>query len=136
MLFHFSYISRANKKMSAEDLVELEFQAIENNVENQITGFLVYDGFHFFQYVEGPQEQVNFLINKIEKDGRHSSFTELSSGDVDERLLPAWSMKNFLPSDFVAEDRVHIMNIIEQKYQDGSVVEVLKGLQVRQAAAI
>jgi hypothetical protein len=97
MVYHKSYISRANKKMSSDELKQLEDFAASNNVKYDITGFLVYDGFHFFQYIEGPEENIKQLYSNIEKDGRHSGVTEMSSGEIPFRLLPKWSMKNFLP---------------------------------------
>ena len=135
MIYQMSYISRSKTKMSSKELEQLELHASSMNQKFEITGFLVYDGFHFFQYIEGPEEHIKQLYSNICNDTRHGSVTELSSGNVEERLLPQWSMKSFLPGDFVAEDRVHIMNILEQKHEKAPLVEILKGLKVRELTA-
>lgn len=134
MSFHISYISRTNSKMSSEELEQLEAFASARNEQFEITGLLVYDGFHFFQYIEGPEENIKQLYKNISNDDRHDAVTELSSGPVEKRILPKWNMKSFLPGDFVAEDRVHIMNILEQKEQNPAIIETLQGLQAQAAA--
>lgn len=134
MIYHLSYISRSTDKLSNDELSALEDKSSFNNVKADITGFLVYDGSHFFQYIEGPKENIEKLFLKISSDPRHMSVTELSRGKVDERILPNWSMKSFLPSDFVAEDRLHILDLLSQKHEKESIPNILMSLQFRQQA--
>jgi hypothetical protein len=133
MIFHISYISRSTEKMNLDQLSILEAEASSKNLGHGITGFLVYDGFHFFQYIEGDKEAIENLYAKIEQDDRHASVTQLSCGDVPHRLLPGWSMKSFMPSDFVAEDRVHIMDILSHKHEKESIPEIVQSLQFASA---
>lgn len=135
MVFHISYISRASDSFSQEELIPLEKQASSANENKGITGVLIFDGSHFFQYIEGNKADIEALYQKIEKDKRHASVTELSSGEVSEKLFPNWGMKSFLPGDFVAEDRVHILDILSENHEKESVPEILRQLRVRQATA-
>ncbi|MCJ8275915.1 MAG: BLUF domain-containing protein [Bdellovibrionales bacterium] len=115
--------------MNVEELEALENKASVNNEEKNITGFLVYDGFNFFQYIEGARKDIEALYEKIQKDKRHLNITELSSGEIQERLLPQWSMKCYLPGDFMANDRVHILNLLCAKHEKESIAEIVSSLQ-------
>ena len=129
MLFHISYISRSTNQMDESSLNELELEASSKNKATGVTGFLVYDGSHFFQYIEGEQDVIESLFRRIEKDKRHMSVTELSSGPIDERILGEWSMKCFMPADFVAEDRVHFLDLLSAKHEKETIPEIVASLQ-------
>ena len=65
-----------------------------------ITGMLVFDGERFFQYIEGPAEQLKLLVESISKDERHVNFTPMfSQTSVSERRFANWSMAYVLCDD-------------------------------------
>ena len=134
-MWHIGYVSVAEGKWDEKKLADLERQAVENNTKNQVTGLLVFDGSHFFQYLEGSDDAVMPLYQSIERDPRHSSVTLLSSEAVKERLFAKWAMKLFLPKDFNLEDRVHILDLLSQKHEKESIPTILKSLRFRSVKA-
>ena len=61
---------------------------------------LVFDGERFFQYIEGPAEQLTLLVESISKDKRHVNFTPMfSQTSVGERRFANWSMAYVLCDD-------------------------------------
>ncbi|WP_310635936.1 MULTISPECIES: BLUF domain-containing protein [Delftia] len=65
-----------------------------------ITGMLVFDGERFFQYVEGPPEQLALLVESISRDERHINFTPLfPQARIDQRRFAKWSMAYVIVED-------------------------------------
>lgn len=65
----------------------------KNNGKSQIVGGLYYgDGF-FFQYLEGEEDAVNELYDRISRDDRHSNVTTLIQESLPARTFTSWSMK-------------------------------------------
>lgn len=74
-----------------DDIIE---NAQRRNPANGITGLLVFGSGVFFQWLEGPRDNITQLMALIEKDTRHQSIIVLSSGEeVRERLFPDWAME-------------------------------------------
>ena len=51
------------------------------NSQHDITGVLIFDGAHFCQYLEGPQQAVLNLSTQIESDKRHTDFNIKYQGE-------------------------------------------------------
>lgn len=47
------------------------------NAEANVTGILLFNGTHFFQLLEGPEEQVRRIYHDISQDPRHYNLVEL-----------------------------------------------------------
>lgn len=47
------------------------------NESHQVTGILLFNGTHFFQILEGPEEGVMTIYNRICADRRHHNVVEL-----------------------------------------------------------
>jgi len=92
MFKYLAYVSRQSHVITDKDLKELLSKSRSNNREIAITGMLIYFQGSFIQYIEGKEENVDFLYNKIAKDQRHQSVTELDSGFNQERAFSDWSM--------------------------------------------
>ncbi|MNV99702.1 Sensors of blue-light using FAD [compost metagenome] len=61
---------------------------------------LVFDGQHFLQYLEGPQQPLWDLLVRIAQDPRHVNFNLQYKGTVPgERLFRSWSMGYALVDD-------------------------------------
>jgi hypothetical protein len=78
--------------MQLDELEDLHERAQDNNAEDGITGALVYvDGF-FLQILEGPQERVEGLMRRIDRDLRHGDVTILQAGEVESAAFTGWTM--------------------------------------------
>ena len=65
-----------------------------NNVKRDITGALICREDIFLQLLEGPQENVQETYNSIKRDDRHLNVQHLLDHNVDQRLFPAWAMRD------------------------------------------
>ena len=86
------YVSSASRPLIEEDFVQLLSAAQANNQRNGITGLLLYKDGNFMQAVEGPDEQVLGLFDRIRRDSRHHGVLMLLKEQITERRFPDWSM--------------------------------------------
>src|SRR5262245_17373729 len=86
------YVSSATRLLSEEELLNLLQLSRSNNEQIEITGMLLYKGGNFMQVIEGPEEAVTALYQKILQDPRHTGIMLLSKEPLKERQFPDWSM--------------------------------------------
>jgi hypothetical protein len=91
-MIQISYISRAAEPMSAEKLLALLQQCLANNVSNGVTGMLIYGNETFLQALEGDDNAVDELVDKISKDPRHSHIQLLQRKRIERRQYSDWTM--------------------------------------------
>ncbi|MGA1984686.1 MAG: BLUF domain-containing protein [Candidatus Sulfotelmatobacter sp.] len=91
-IFSLLYLSKGTIPFSAKDLRELLDKARENNSRLGVTGMLLFRGGNFLQVLEGNQETVVALYQKIAQDSRHDQLTTLFQGVAPQRDFPDWSM--------------------------------------------
>jgi len=78
--------------MLPEDLADILKIARSKNQDDAITGILLYRRGHFLQVLEGPNERLSLLLEKLSRDPRHSNVKVLLDGYVPARAFGAWSM--------------------------------------------
>lgn len=86
------YYSDATKAFQPDDLVALLNVSIKNNQSQGITGCLLYGKGKFIQLLEGPEEKVKALYEKISVDPRHDNIQLVTEMLVNDKLFPDWSM--------------------------------------------
>jgi bifunctional N-acetylglucosamine-1-phosphate-uridyltransferase/glucosamine-1-phosphate-acetyltransferase GlmU-like protein len=86
------YISTSVRLFDDSDLKDMLLQSRANNSEAGITGVLLYHRGTFFQVLEGEEEQINAMFEKIKADPRHHNIIKMKSGTMAERNFPDWSM--------------------------------------------
>jgi hypothetical protein len=63
------------------------------NAAHGITGVLIFDGERFVQYIEGPPDEMDCLITRLQNDPRHADFEPLGeSWPHHTRLFDTWAM--------------------------------------------
>lgn len=92
MIEQLIYTSRAAKEMSQKDVDAVLDVARRSNQKRGITGFLLYDGDHFVQLLEGDREHVEQVFDKISGDTRHSGVQALIRQQAESRTFSNWSM--------------------------------------------
>lgn len=92
-----AYISEAAPEMPHDRLDAIVEDAARFNRVAGVTGVLLYDGARFLQYVEGPEDGIASVYERIVQASGHSSMTRLAGGSVPARYFPYWSMR-WLPS--------------------------------------
>ena len=112
------YCSQAAQHMDKEGLEKIIATAKHHNPIFGITGLLVFGSGIFFQWLEGPRDNVTSLFEIISADPRHSNVVLLTKEDeFRERLFPNWDMELVAAEDIsaVLEDAMHEASDPKQK---------------------
>jgi len=108
-----------SRDFESEELANLLQVARENNAKLGLTGMLLYAEGSFFQVLEGPEDVVDALYAKIERDKRHTHVTMIIREPIPKRYFDAWTMGFYKVSreelagmsginDFFGKDRTAI----------------------------
>lgn len=100
-----AYVSEAAPDMPQQRLDALAADAARFNRVAGVTGVLLYDGSRFLQYLEGPDDGVASVYERIVHATAHTAVQELASGRVPSRHVPYWSMR-WLPVSDALVDRL------------------------------
>jgi hypothetical protein len=126
------YCSQAAQHMDEEALEKIIATARHHNPIYGITGLLVFGSGIFFQWLEGPKDNVTSLFKIISADLRHSNVVLLTKEDeFRERLFPNWDMELVAAEDIsaVLEDAMHDASDPKQKNTlSNMLLELNKGL--------
>jgi len=103
-----TYTSLAQPDLKSSDLEAIHSSARKANARDEITGLLVYNGTHFLQVVEGAEEPVAKLIERLREDPRHKGFEVRDKRRIDGRSFPDWPMEllRVTPGFFQARDAI------------------------------
>ena len=103
-LIRFTYASRSTSPPEAQvqgldlGVARILAKSRKNNRQRQIVGGLLFGDGCFLQCLEGAEEIVLALYQKIEADPRHRDVTELARTPINERTFGDWSMK-YVPGE-------------------------------------
>jgi hypothetical protein len=100
MLYCVVYISKVVNLMHDGDLIGLLQQSRSYNETHGITGMLLYIEGRFFtksegrfmQVLEGTEDEVKLVFDKIKADGRHHQVIMLKKETITARHFNAWTM--------------------------------------------
>jgi len=118
-IFSLVYVSSASRLMEDSELEALLRDSSRNNLRDDITGMLLYKGGNIMQVLEGPEDKVLALVDKLRHDSRHFGLQVLLRSHIAERQFDQWAMafqkvessakaspdgmSDFLDNDFVAQ---------------------------------
>lgn len=86
------YVSSSVELLDDAELLDILKVSRSNNESKDITGMLLYKGGNFMQVLEGPEESVNALVEKIKADPRHKDISIISREQIQTRQFPSWEM--------------------------------------------
>ncbi len=125
--------------LAALDLDEDQLRAIHNaardlNGIDGISGMLLFNGTHFLQWIEGPPDAIDELLERLRRDPRHSGFEIRDERMADDRIFGDWTMKlvrvrssfllaqddivSQLPEDFPDHLRARVLGMVEKISED------------------
>lgn len=87
-----TYISTAVPGVDATEVDKILAVARRANGDRDITGLLLFDGRRFLQALEGEEDQVGAVFERIKGDPRHRAIVLLSNKPVPERQFGKWAM--------------------------------------------
>ncbi|KZY54467.1 hypothetical protein A3736_02745 [Erythrobacter sp. HI0063] len=93
MISSLLYSSVASTHVDSGDVFAIIEESARNNPQRQVTGFLIYDGREFLQYIEGSAMALESLLNVLSGDYRHHSVRILHRAQREDRLFPKWKMR-------------------------------------------
>ena len=134
-IFSLLYVSVLNPVSAAvlpSTLRDILVASAANNRRDHITGFLVCDGYHFIQVLEGPQVKVQSCFDRICDDERNIAPLVRSVEFSPVRAFPRWSMCGLTLS--VSDDallRTPDIDFDPLQASPGAVLQQLRGLALR-----
>lgn len=91
-LYSLVYTSTASRPLSTSDLERILTTARRKNLEEQVTGLLLFNEGQFMQYLEGPKTGVIKIFELICKSSVHEQILEVSRQSLTVREYGDWSM--------------------------------------------
>jgi hypothetical protein len=88
-----TYTSRARLDLADEELNDIHQTARHLNALDGITGLLLFDGSRFLQIIEGAEDAIDNLVERLRLDLRHSAFEIRDERLVEQRSFADWSME-------------------------------------------
>jgi hypothetical protein len=129
-----TYTSLAALDLDEDQLRAIHGAARDLNGIDGISGLLLFNGTHFLQWIEGPPESIDELIERLRRDPRHSGFEIRDERWSDRRMFGDWTMKlvrvrsNFqlaqddvapqLPEEFPDHLRERVLAMVEKISED------------------
>lgn len=98
-MYRLVYVSTARDDLTDQDMASILNTAQSNNHERYLTGFLVHNGAHFMQALEGEEAEVREIYQKILEDNRHFGVIQILGDEIAERAFPDWAMNYYRVDD-------------------------------------
>ena len=86
------YVSQAARAVTTSDLVRLLVNARRRNLEEDLTGVLLYADGSFMQYLEGPAPGMQRVYRIIKAHPLHFGVVDLLRQPIAQREFGEWSM--------------------------------------------
>jgi len=86
------YASSSSRALTSTELDNIASQAQKNNSVEGITGLLLYGDHSFFQVLEGADESIESVKQRIWDDPRHRGLSELQDKSIETATFSDWSM--------------------------------------------
>ena len=129
------YISTSNRKLSSEEVDGIGLKSSQNNARDGVTGILLSAHEFFFQILEGEEEAVDRVLDRIRNDSRHEGLLILKAENgITTRLFPEWSMRTVQLDDSsditIQAIRIMLENISEshriiERYTQPAILQFL-----------
>ena len=136
LLYHVAYCSRAADGVDDAAVQRIIATARRCNPVQGITGLLVAGSGIFFQWIEGPRDNVTQLMANIKADPRHQDVVHLSAvEEVRERMFPDWDME-LVTSDDIRDVLVDALDTAKDANNIKALALLLEQLDVGQLAGL
>lgn len=132
------YISRITSTglSSPSTLNDISETAVERNQLDDITGILCYGNGYFLQCVEGSEQALTNLKNRLLVDDRHKEIKILDFSEIIERRFASWSLRSitlerwmtkepelkklmpFKPYEWSADEWQQFLDILQGYYEE------------------
>ncbi len=114
-IFSLIYVSSASRLLDDVELEEILRVSRQNNQRDDITGMLLYKGGNIIQVLEGPEEKVVALVEKLRRDPRHFGLQILLQNHIAERQFDQWAMAFHKAESPAKEDLEGISDFLDNE---------------------
>jgi hypothetical protein len=121
-----TYTSLARFDLTDRELDDIHLAARHLNAIDGVTGILMFDGIRFLQIIEGADQAVDDLIERLRRDPRHSAVEVRDERFVGARSFPDWSMELVRVSAGFKEARKELASLLPESATPGVRDLVLK----------
>ena len=136
LLYNVVYCSRATAGVGGADVDRIIESARRHNAAHGITGMLVFGSGVFFQWLEGPRDNVTRLMAVLKTDPRHENMVQLSEiEEVRERLFPDWDME-LVTSEHIREVLLDALGAAEDQQHADALRSMLEQLEARDLSGL
>lgn len=112
-MYELLYTSVSSRGLNEDELIDIQQVSMQNNFTYNVTGMLVYYDREIMQLLEGEEEDVKALYQRIQRDERHTLMNVFYQGEINERAFDKWSMEAVILDDEKAAQ--YILNAQESK---------------------
>ena len=125
-----TYTSLAALDLDEDQLRSIHGAARDLNGIDGISGLLLFNGTHFLQWIEGPPDAIDELIERLRRDPRHGGVEIRDERMTDSRMFGDWTMKmvqvrssflhaqedvvSQLPKEFPEHLRARVLGMVEK----------------------
>ncbi|TPG12490.1 BLUF domain-containing protein [Sphingomonas oligophenolica] len=135
-MYRLLYISTARQIITTTQLGAILSVSRRNNAAVGVTGLLVAGGKRFLQALEGEEEAVRTVVERIRLDPRHIGIATLASGPITERAFPNWSMGHQAGGDVLPGTSIaNVLAALIAPIEDPSLRAYFTGFAELHAAA-
>jgi hypothetical protein len=86
------YTSQASEQFNKRNLLDLLHTSRGYNTIDNISGLLMHRNGYFLQIIEGEQDVVENLFQRLSNDTRHKNIKMILDRTVESRLFSNWAM--------------------------------------------
>ena len=90
--FNLVYVSQAHEQVCYTDIQKILVVSQKNNIDNNVTGLLLYQDHHFLQILEGDEDQVMLIMARVIKDRRNHHLRVLIESQSNKRIFESFPM--------------------------------------------
>jgi len=91
-LHHLIYLSTPTRPCTPAYLTALLAECRVSNLRRGLTGVLFAGSAHFLQLIEGEEDAVCALYERLQQDPRHTHLLKVADKSIAERAFPTWTM--------------------------------------------
>ena len=112
------YTSTASYLFSDDDIKEILNASHTYNNAHNLSGLLLYKEGNIIQVLEGEEEEVDFIFNKIKQDTRHRQLSVLIRSTITEREFEGWRMGFINIGNLTDEERASYSSFLNERSFD------------------
>ncbi|MBQ0736432.1 BLUF domain-containing protein [Aquimarina celericrescens] len=103
MRYIISYVSTVNPDLSNTDIAKLMDHVNVHNNTIGLTGILIYSEGNFFQVLEGEEEIVKRMFERIKKDSRHYNIIKMLDKEMNDHSFSEYHSSFTVISDHYSQ---------------------------------